>query len=297
MTFRRVCVKIPPGPAHQRIAPLRTLHASRLGTPLPLPPNLERLFGQLRFERSHSRPLVFSNMVTTLDGITSLQVKGHDAGGDISGFNAQDRMVMGLLRAIADVVIVGSGSLESDPSRMWTPDSICPELANDYRKLRATLYPGTTTLHVVASSSGRLDLSSPVFNSSHAPLLILTTQAGARRLRARDIPIGIEVRVVRRGSEGLAADKMLETVCDAVSPTRILVEGGPRLLGSFYAARLLAEQFLTLSPQVAGRRTGDKRISLTMGRQFAPKDPLWGALKDVRMGKSHLFLRYSFEQK
>jgi hypothetical protein len=33
------------------------------------------------------------------------QWRGHAAGGDISGFNIQDRMVMGLLRAVADVVI------------------------------------------------------------------------------------------------------------------------------------------------------------------------------------------------
>ena len=61
-----------------------------------------------------SRPFVFSNFVTTLDGVVSLHAKGHSAGADISGFNAQDRMVMGLLRAIADVVIVGSGTLDAD---------------------------------------------------------------------------------------------------------------------------------------------------------------------------------------
>jgi len=50
-----------------------------------------------------TRPHVFSNFVTTLDGVVSLNTKGHASGGDISGFSAQDRMVMGLMRAIADV--------------------------------------------------------------------------------------------------------------------------------------------------------------------------------------------------
>ena len=58
-----------------------------------------------------TRPHVFSNFVTTLDGVVSLNTKGHASGGDISGFNAQDRMVMGLCRAIADVVIIGTGTL------------------------------------------------------------------------------------------------------------------------------------------------------------------------------------------
>jgi len=34
-----------------------------------------------------------------------------DATGDISGFNQHDHLVMGLLRAIADAVIVGAGTL------------------------------------------------------------------------------------------------------------------------------------------------------------------------------------------
>jgi riboflavin biosynthesis pyrimidine reductase len=74
----------------------------------------------------------------------------------------------------------------------------------------------------------------------------------------------------------------------------ILIEGGPQLLGYFYAERLLDEQFLTLAPQVAGRDAGDGRPSLVMGKTFAPRDARWGTLIDVRRGDDHLFLRYSF---
>ena len=73
----------------------------------------------------------------------------------------------------------------------------------------------------------------------------------------------------------------------------ILVEGGPRLLGDFFADHLIDEQFLTLAPQIAGRNAGDRRLSLVMGRTFAPQSPLWGSLIDLKRGKSHLFLRYS----
>jgi hypothetical protein len=31
-----------------------------------------------------------------------------------------------------------------------------------------------------------------------------------------------------------------------------------------------------------------------MGKSFAPPNPLWGTLTDVRRSGSHLFLRYSF---
>src|ERR1700686_5286480 len=93
---------------------IKTLFEAKRGKVLPLPPNLARLYGCLRMPLPRSRPHVFSNFVTTLDGVVSLNVKGHASGGDISGFSVQDRMVMGLLRAVADVVIVGSGTLRAD---------------------------------------------------------------------------------------------------------------------------------------------------------------------------------------
>jgi riboflavin biosynthesis pyrimidine reductase len=74
----------------------------------------------------------------------------------------------------------------------------------------------------------------------------------------------------------------------------VLIEGGPRLLGEFCAAGFIDEQFLTLAPQIAGRRVGDRRLSLVMGATFAPKQPLWGTLVDARRGDGHLFLRYAF---
>ncbi|HWJ36913.1 MAG TPA: dihydrofolate reductase family protein [Steroidobacteraceae bacterium] len=75
---------------------------------------------------------------------------------------------------------------------------------------------------------------------------------------------------------------------------RVLVEGGPRLLADFFKQRLVSEQFLTLAPQIAGRVEGHGRLGMVMGKVFAPRDPLWGKLTDVRQGASHLFLRYSF---
>ena len=84
------------------VAPLETLFDLKRGRVLPLPPELSRLYGSFRMPLPHSGPRVFSNFVSTMDGVVSLHAKGHSGGGDISGFSIQDRMVMGLLRAIAD---------------------------------------------------------------------------------------------------------------------------------------------------------------------------------------------------
>jgi riboflavin biosynthesis pyrimidine reductase len=273
---------------------LETLFETKRGTGLPLTPSLARLYGCLRMPRPRARPHVISNFVTTLDGIVSLQTKGHSGGGDISGFSAQDRMVMGLLRAIADVVIVGAGALNADRRHVWTAETIFPELAAAYRQLREAMGKRGTPLNVVVSGSGRLDLRLPVFASAAVSALIVTTVPGAKRLRKQRVPDSVEIRAIRGSGSTIPAAAILDAVCRVSAGKLILVEGGPRLLGDFYAQRLIHEQFLTLAPQIAGREVSDGRLSLVMRKTFAPRDARWGTLIDVRRSKSHLFLRYAF---
>ena len=294
MRLNRTATDSMPRPGSAALAPLKTLFETKRGKLLPLPPKLARLYGSLRMPRSRTHPHVFSNFVTTLDGVVSLNVKGHASGGDISGFSAQDRMVMGLLRAIADVVIIGAGTLGADRKHVWTAAAIFPALADDYRRLSTALGKSEAPLNVIVSGSGEIDLRLPVFASGKVQALIVTTTAGAKRLLKHGVPDSVEVRAIRRNAGTIPASAILEEVC-RVSPGKlILVEGGPRLLGDFYAERLIDEQFLTLAPQIAGRDAGDRRLSLVMGQAFAPDDAPWGTLTDVRRGGSHLFLRYSF---
>lgn len=283
-----------PRSASVALAPLTTLVETRRGKRVPLPPKLARLYGSLRIPSPRARPHVFSNFVTTLDGVVSLNEKGHASGGDISGFCAEDRMVMGLLRAIADVVVIGAGTLGADSRHLWTAAAIFPQLAQEYRQLSQALGNSETPLNVIVSGSGTIDLGLPVFTSGKVQTLILTTAPGAKRLRRQGVPDSVAVRAIGRGARPISAQTILDAVCRVRPARRILVEGGPRLLGDFYAEHLLDEQFLTLAPQIAGREAGDRRLSLTMGQAFAPDHALWGSLSDVRRGGSHLYLRYSF---
>jgi riboflavin biosynthesis pyrimidine reductase len=280
--------------ASPALAPLETLHETKRGTVLPLPPRLSRLYGRLRMPRARARPHVISNFVTTLDGVVSLNVKGHASGGDISGFSAQDRMVMGLLRAVADVVIIGAGTLFVDRRQVWTAAAIFPELAGEYRRLGEALGQKGPPLNVVVSGNGRIDLRLPIFTSGKVQALVITTVAGAKRLREQRVSASIDIRAIRASAGKIPARAILAEACRVRPGKRILVEGGPRLVGDFYAQRLLAEQFLTLAPQVAGREADDRRLSLVMGKTFTPGKAPWGTLIDARRGASHLFLRYSF---
>jgi riboflavin biosynthesis pyrimidine reductase len=277
-----------------KFAALETLFESAGGRALPLPRTLARLYGTFRMPKARSQFHVYSNFVSTLDGVVSLQVKGHSGGGDISGFSSQDRMVMGILRAAADVVIVGSGTLDADPKHVWTPEGICPEFANEYRVLEHALGKPSPSLNVVISSSGGLNLRLPVFASGSVPAMIVTTRQGAKRMLKQKIPSSVQIQAVRRDTGEIPAAAILETVSRFSGGRRILVEGGSRLLGTFYQARLMDEQFLSLAPQLSGREFGDARMSLVMGKFFAPRNPRWARLIDARRGSELLFLRYSF---
>jgi riboflavin biosynthesis pyrimidine reductase len=274
-------------------ASLRTLVEASHGHALPLPPKLLRLYGAFRLPVPRSGFHVFSNFVSTLDGVVSLQVKGHSGGGDISGFSGQDRMVMGLLRAAADAVIVGSGTLAADPQHVWTPQAICPELGDDYRRL-ADAMAKPRALNVIVSAAGAVDLRLPVFTSGKVAAMIITTVRGAKQLRRLRVPDSVQIHVVRRRSGEIPAADILRAVGRAVTGRRVLVEGGPRLLATFYKEHLIDEQFLSLAPQLSGREIGDARMGLVMGKTFAPRDPRWGRLTDVRRGSRLLFLRYGF---
>jgi riboflavin biosynthesis pyrimidine reductase len=76
----------------------------------------------------------------------------------------------------------------------------------------------------------------------------------------------------------------------------VLTEGGPTLLGRLAAEGALDELFLTVSPVLAGRRTGDGRLGLVDGVQLLPAGGRWARLRGVRASGSHLFLRYAFSR-
>ncbi len=91
-----------------------------------------------------------------------------------------------------------------------------------------------------------------------------------------------------------SAQDVLEAVAAARDAEVVLVEGGPQLIGDFFAESLLDELFLTLSPQIAGRDDQNPRLNLVEGKLFAPDKSLWGELVGVKRAADHLFLRYGF---
>lgn len=275
------------------LAPLESLFDAARGDDLPLPPDLSALYGPLRFPAREGRPYVIGNFVTTLDGVASLSDPELPGGGPISGSNPHDRMVMGLLRSVADAVIVGAGTLRSVPRHLWTAEYIFPALAGSYRELGAASGKSDPPLNVIVTGRGGIDPDLPVFRSGEVRTLVVTTPDGARSIRERGLSPTVGIEEVK-SARGIGARAILSAI-GRVRPGKIfLVEGGPQLMGDFFAGKCLDELFLTLAPQVAGRDGTVERPGIVAGKRFAPERPLWGTLTGAKRGGNHLFLRYSF---
>jgi riboflavin biosynthesis pyrimidine reductase len=276
------------------LAPLQELFDPTTGDDLPLPSALASLYGRLPMTRQAARPHVVGNFVSSLDGVVSLGIPGKAGGGEISGFNPHDRMVMGLLRAVADAVVIGAGTLRaSSQEHVWTADYIYPPLTDAYRELRIALGKPEPPLNVVVTASGDIDLERRLFRSGEVPSLIVTTATGARCLRDRDLPPSARVEVAAAAGP-LCARAVLDTVGRTRQSDVVLIEAGPRLMSDFFAERLIDELFLTLAPQVAGRDSAIERPGFVSGKQFAPENSVWGTLVSLKRGGDHLFLRYAF---
>ena len=72
---------------------------------------------------------------------------------------------------------------------------------------------------------------------------------------------------------------------------RILVEGGPTLLGSFLKEGLMDEIYLTISPKIYGNETG-KTLTLVEGILFKPNQVKLKLISVKEIG-DEVFLRYA----
>jgi riboflavin biosynthesis pyrimidine reductase len=270
----------------QRLEPLDALFDEASGEPLPLPPELLAFYGPLRMTSRTDRPHVFANFVASVDGIVAVDPpRGNGAA--ISGGNAHDRAVMGLLRAVADAVVIGAGNLRAESDHVWTAERICPELTRPYAELRAALGKPPAPLQIIVSATGDVDLSRAVF-SGGAPSVVVTSAAGATRLRSQH-PRRMAVHEPGDGWIPLAAVLELANVGPGAL---VLVESGPTSTTRYLADGAVDEIFLTIAPIFVGGRAGAPPTLALLEREFFPPGTLRGRLLSARRAGSFLLLRY-----
>lgn len=258
----------------------------------PMPAVLAERYGSdLAIPLRRDRPTVVANFVSTLDGVVAFDGHGASGGGEVSGFSEPDRFVMGLLRALADVVVVGAGTVRAAPGHAWTASHIHPSSSGDFTSWRRAVglsAPHPTTM--VVTARGDLPVDHPGLRDAEIPVTIVTTGAGARRLRRLGFGSNVSVRV-GADSDRVSPWEVL-SIAEGLGARLVLCEGGPHVLGQFVRAELLDELFLTLAPQLAGRDSSLPRLGLIEGTAFGVASAPWAELRSVRASGDHLFLRY-----
>ena len=197
-----------------------------------------------------------------------------------------DRFVMGLLRAAAGAILIGSATLRSSPTGTWLPEKAYPAAADAFAELRRRLGRSATPEIAVLTAGGSLDVSHPLLERG---AVILTTSAAAPALRA-SVPAASEVVAVSDG------DRVDPAAAIAALRQRghslVLSEAGPNVFGSMLEAGLVDELFLTVSPLLGGHGSA-KRLSLVEGADLLPGTPVRGRLLSLRRQGEHLFVRYA----
>jgi riboflavin biosynthesis pyrimidine reductase len=245
-----------------------------------LPETLRALYGGgLGF----AGPRLYANFVETVDGVVAIP--------DLEKSNAlvadesdDDRFVMGLLRACADAVLVGAGTLLASPKGTWRPERVYPRAADGFAALREQWGMAERPAVAVVSTGASLDPSHPVLQDA----VLLTTAAGAEAL-------GDVLPDVVAVNDGDWVDlRAALAVLRERGHERVLSEAGPHVFGSLLADALVDELFLTVSPVLAGRDLAARRFGLVEGVELLPDVRRAPRLASVRRGGNHLFLRYVF---
>jgi riboflavin biosynthesis pyrimidine reductase len=192
---------------------------------------------------------VRANMITSIDGAISVQGRS----GGLSG--VADKLVFGLLRSLADVILVGAQTARAEHYR----------LARVWPQLR----PGRPVPPIaIVTKRLTLDLDSPLIQGDDGPrtIILTTSQAATDRVELA----AKTADVIIAGDDEVPATAIVGKLAD-LGHRKILIEGGPTLLAQLNAADLLDELCATISPLAEGGGAARMMVSKSP-QQPAPRD-------------------------
>ena len=184
-------------------------------------------------------PRVRMNFVMSLDGAATLAGRSGGLGDE------SDQVAMQVLRTLADVVLVGAGTVRVEGYGGLRVDE------QDAAWRRAHGMPEQPRVAVVSS---RLDLDTghPFFTRATGRPIVVTLGASpaGRRAALADV-----ADVLVCGDEAVDPRAMVAALAEAGLP-QVLCEGGPHLFGSLTEADLVDELCLSLSPLLVAGGAG-----------------------------------------
>ena len=214
----------------------RLLKAIQLTSDAPAPDYLDdRALSELHeYPADLAVPYVRANMIASLDGSAQSDGRSGALGGP------GDRRLFGVLRELADVVVVGSGTVNSE----------------NYR-------PDPRVRIAVVSTS--LRLTAPVLTDP-STIVLTCRQAPADR---RDELVAAGLTVIDCGTDRVEPPAIVAAMND-LGLRRVLTEGGPTLLGSLLSFGLVDEMCVTTAP-IASAGSGARLMAeSTTDRRFVP---------------------------
>ncbi|WP_344530592.1 pyrimidine reductase family protein [Streptomyces albiaxialis] len=211
------------------------------------------------------------NMVASLDGAT------HHGGRSRPLSSEADMWIFGVLRGLADVVVVGAETVRQEG---YGPARVREAFADR----RAAAGQSPAPVIAVVTASLELDWSGPLFTEAVVPTLVVTGEGAPAERVAEARAAGAEVVFAGPGAGAEAA--RVPGALAARGLRRQLTEGGPRLLGQFAAAGVLDELCLSVAPLIT---VGDAPRITDGAGLAAPEDySLEGVLEEA----GFLFTRY-----
>lgn len=205
------------------------------------------------------------NMVASVDGATAVE-------GSATALNDEDdKTLFRALRAVPDLILVGASTIRAE-------DYGPVRLDDDHLSARRSVGLDNLPRLVIATVTADLDPSARVFSDSeHPPLIVTGVDADLSRVEAL-----AEVAEVAQ-LEDLSPAGILDQLDDA---DVILCEGGPTLNGQFFAAGVVDEVNLSISPQIVSGR------SARIAHGDAAVPPLPMRVDRKLIGETSVFLRY-----
>jgi len=206
------------------------------------------------------RPYLALNMVATVDGRAAFNGSAVGIGSPL------DKHLMRELRAEADVVMHGAGTVRADPLSARVP----PELVEQRLARGLSRQP----LGAIVTRTGNLPATHPYYES--ATVIYVTAD--------QELPINVGGALV----EVCHVDSVAQAVQDLGrrGARRILCEGGPTLNASLFEAGLVDDVFLTIAPKLIG---GADPLTIVKGGSFGT---LVLELRSLVEVEGELYLRY-----
>lgn len=175
------------------------------------------------------------NFVTSLDGGSTVDGVSGGLGGPA------DKVVFDVLRRLADVVLVGAGTVRDEGYGAMRLDVDAAAWRDEHE---LPLHP----VFAIVSGSLELDPRSDVFTAAPVRPIVLTT---SRADPAKRAALASVADVVDCGVDHVEPTLAIRTLTDR-GLRQVLCEGGPSLFGSFIAEDAVDELCLTISPRLVG---------------------------------------------